>query len=102
MIAFASAPGRGLRKSGHHPGEKHVTLIVYVDHSVAEAKQMFDKLSLWFPPKSRPFGIGDSAYIDSKDAIHVLKGQVRFYLSIASSLSDKQAEDLAKVVAGQL
>ncbi|HLV96102.1 MAG TPA: hypothetical protein VKS44_12990 [Candidatus Acidoferrales bacterium] len=86
-------------QKGGHGG---VTLIVYVDRSPAEAKQNFDKLSMWFPPKSKPAGIGDSAYIDSNHAIHVLKGKVRYFISINSNPSDKQTIDLAKSVAAQI
>jgi hypothetical protein len=83
-------------------GHQGVTFIFYVDRSPAEAKQNFDKLSMWFPPKSKPTGIGDSAYIDSGHAIHVLKGKVRYFISIASNPSDKQTIDLAKSVAAQI
>jgi len=83
-------------------GGQHVTFIFYVDRSPAEAKQNFDKLSMWFPPKSKPAGIGDSAYIDSNHAIHVLKGKVRYFISVASNPSDSQVIDLAKFVAAQI
>jgi hypothetical protein len=83
-------------------GGQHVTFIFYVDRSPAEAKQNFDKLSMWFPPKSKPTGIGDSAYIDSNHAIHVLKGKVRYFISVASNPSDSQVIDLAKFVAAQI
>src|SRR5882724_3379199 len=52
-----------------------VVFIVYTDPSAAEAKETFDQLSAWFPAKSKP-SVGDSAYTDSRKAIHVLKGEV--------------------------
>ena len=80
--------------------EMGVTFIVYVDASPAEAKQTFDKLSMWFPPKSKP-AIGDSAYLDGSHAIHVLKGKVRYYISIYPA-NEKQAKDLAAAVASRI
>ncbi|MHB8540916.1 MAG: hypothetical protein ACYDCD_08250 [Candidatus Acidiferrales bacterium] len=77
-----------------------VTFIVYVDASPSEAKQTFDKLSMWFPPKSKP-AIGDSAYIDGSHAIHVLKGKVRYYISIDPA-NERQAKDLAASVAARI
>jgi len=80
-----------------------VTFIAYVDSSPAQAKQNFDKLSVWFPAKSKP-AIGDSAYIDTKGAIHVLKGRVRYYIEISSSggSSEKAVNDLATLVATEI
>jgi hypothetical protein len=80
-----------------------VTFIAYVDSSPAQAKQNFDKLSMWFPAKSKP-AIGDSAYIDTKGAIHVLKGRVRYYIEISSSggSSEKAVNDLATLVATEI
>jgi len=78
------------------------TLIAYVDPSAAQAKQNFDKLSMWFAPKSKP-AVGDSAYIDANDAIHVLKGRVRYYIAIEPiGNMEKQLKDLAVLVAAQL
>jgi hypothetical protein len=81
-------------------GHATVTFIVYVDASTTEAKQTFEKLSMWYRAKSRP-SVGDQAYIDRQHAIHVLKGKVRFYVSISSE-NEKQTTDLASVIAGTL
>ena len=79
-----------------------VTFIAYVDPSVAQAKQNFDKLSMWFPAKSKPT-IGDAAYIDTSGAIHVLKGRVRYYVKFESSgSSEKAVKDLASLVATEI
>jgi len=40
-----------------------------------DAKQTFDKLMMWYQVRPGPSGIGDSAYIESQGAIHVLKGK---------------------------
>jgi len=77
-----------------------VTFIVYFEQTAAEAKQTFDKLSMWFPAKSKP-AIGDSAYMDNSHAIHVLKGKVRYYISIDPA-NEKQAKDLATSIAGRI
>lgn len=98
---MGQAAGTNCRYSdsgGHH----EVVLIVYVDHSPAEAKETFEKLSAWYPTLSKPSGIGDSAYIDKSHAIHVLKGSVRYFINAGSSASDKQVQDLATAVAAQL
>ena len=77
-----------------------VTFIVYIEQTAAEAKQTFDKLSMWFPAKSKP-AIGDAAYMDNSHAIHVLKGKVRYYISIDPA-NEKQAKDLATSIAGRI
>ncbi len=100
-----------------------VVFIAYVDPSATQAKQTFDRLSAFYKPKSRP-AIGDGAYLDSNGAIHVLKGRVRYFISIGpagaskvnpfvswmnqgKSSSDtpeneKQVKDLAAAVASEL
>jgi hypothetical protein len=84
-----------------------VTFIAYAESSAAVAKQTFERLSMWYPAKSKPSGIGDSAYIDNQNAIHVLKGQVRYYISIDSPgdfspAKEKQLKDLALSVAAKI
>lgn len=77
-----------------------VTFIVYIEQTTAAAKQTFDKLSMWFPAKSNP-AIGDAAYMDNSHAIHVLKGKVRYYISIDPA-NEKQVKDLAASVAARI
>jgi hypothetical protein len=84
-----------------------VVLIGYVDGSAAEAKATFEKLSAFYGPVSKPSGIGDAAYVDQAHAIHVQKGKVRYYISIAPSDADtpaleKQLRDLALAVAAKI
>ncbi len=98
-----------------------VSFIAYADPSPAVAKQTFDRLSMWYAPKSKP-KVGDAAYFDKDDAIHVLKGRVRYFISIESAGSsegspympwasrgsaanpakEKVIEELAVAVAGKL
>lgn len=99
--AFGQAPwGSQCRYSSQKAPHLDVTFIVYVEASPAEAKQTFDKLTMWFPPKSKP-AIGDSAYIDSSGAIHVLKGKVRYYISLEPK-NEKQMKDLATSIAARI
>lgn len=78
-----------------------VDFIIYTDASAAEAKQTFERLMMWFPAKSKPSGIGDSAYIDSRGAIHVLKGKTRYFLSV-DPRDESHLKELASSVAANL
>lgn len=99
--AFGAQPwGSQCRYSSQKGPHMAVTFIVYLDASSSEAKQTFDKLTMWFAPKSKP-AIGDSAYIDTKGAIHVLKGKVRYYISLDPK-NEKQMEDLATSIAARI
>lgn len=99
--AYGKQPwGTQCRYASQKGPNTKVTFIVYIEQSAAEAKQTFDKLSLWFPAKSKP-AIGDSAYMDTSHAIHVLKGKVRFYISIDPA-NEKQAKDLAASIAARI
>jgi hypothetical protein len=73
-----------------------VDFFVHVTASAAEAKQWFDMGAAAAKPKSKP-AIGDSAYIDGGE-IHVLKGKVLYWISIAPA-NEKQEKDLAASVA---
>lgn len=92
--------GSNCRYSAQNGAHMTVTFIVYVDSSPTEAKQTFDKLSVWYTPKSRPI-VGDSAYMDAHGAIHVLKGKVRYFLYIDPE-SEKHVKDLAASIAGRI
>lgn len=74
-----------------------VHFIVYVDPSAAEARQTFDRLVPFFTAQSKP-AIGDEAYIDTKGAIHVVKGKVRYYITLEPK-NEQQMKDLATSVA---
>lgn len=99
--AFGTQPwGSQCHYSSQKGPRASVTFIVYVDASSSEAKQTFDKLTMWFAPKEKP-AIGDSAYIDAKGAIHVLKGKTRYYISIEPA-NEKQMKDLATSIAARI
>lgn len=92
--------GSNCRYSSEQGRHVVVNFIVYVDASPSEARETFAKLSMWYSAKSKP-AIGNSAYIDSDGAIHVLKGKVRFYISI-NPKDEKQLKDLASAVATRI
>lgn len=99
--AFGTQPwGSQCRYSSEKGSHMVVTFIVYVEASPSEAKQTFDKLTMWFAPKEKP-AIGDSAYIDAPGAIHVLKGKVRYYISLDPK-NEKQMKDLAASIAARI
>ncbi|HME82573.1 MAG TPA: hypothetical protein VKF82_10890 [Candidatus Eremiobacteraceae bacterium] len=79
-----------------------VVFIVYVDPSAATAKETFAKLTPYYGVKSSPPHLGDTAYVDQSNAIHVLKGKVRFYINVTPTPSDRELIELAAWVAGQL
>jgi hypothetical protein len=51
-------------------------------------------------------GLGDEAYFDANHALHVRKGNVRFYinldLEISAAEKEKQIKELGNRVAGRL
>ena len=86
---------------------RKVIFIVYVDPSAAKAKETFEKLSIWFAPKSQLAGIADSAYIDENHAIHIVKSKIRYYINIIpigtiTPEKEKQLRDLAAFVSAQI
>jgi hypothetical protein len=100
-------PAYGLKPWGSNcrysskAGRTTVVFIVYVHASPQDAKQTFDRLLMWFPAKSKPSEIGDSAYIDNGGAIHVLKGKVRYFLSLDPE-NEGQLKNLAVALAAHI
>ncbi|HWW19799.1 MAG TPA: hypothetical protein VNZ06_03255 [Steroidobacteraceae bacterium] len=86
-------------------GQDQVLFRVYFDASVAQATDLHTRLKMFFGKNSTPENIGDEAYLDSNDAIHVRKGNVRYFLSIShgdTPSGRKQVLALAALVAGKL
>ncbi|MBV8171875.1 MAG: hypothetical protein JO219_08100 [Candidatus Eremiobacteraeota bacterium] len=101
--AYANLPtGTDCTYTSDQNGGGTVLFRIYSDPSPAVAKDAFAKLSLFYPAKSKPPNLGDSAYIDVSEAIHVLKGNVRFYISVKPATKDRQLIDLAGWVVKQL
>ncbi len=88
-------------------GPRKVLFRIYVDPSPAVAKDTFAKLSMFFGPNKAVTGNWDTAYFDSRHAIHVQKGKVRYYLNLNplgadAAKAEKQLKDLATLIAGEL
>lgn len=76
---------------------------IYVDNSIAQATDLFARLKMFYSPPTPVAGIGDDTYFDPQHAIHVRKGQVRYYLQLGRNASnEKPLKDLASLVAGKL
>jgi hypothetical protein len=86
-------------------GKSQVLFRVYFDTSAAQATDLHTRLKMFFGKDSTPANVGDEAYVDKKDAIHVRKGNVRYFLSISrgDTLDGRnQMLALATLVAGEL
>ncbi|HEY5030515.1 MAG TPA: hypothetical protein VIK39_19080 [Candidatus Angelobacter sp.] len=81
--------------------ERKVVFRVYVDPSPAAAADLFARLSKFFGPPT-PVTVGDQAYFDKHHGLHVLKGKVRFFITMDDFTSEKQVASLASQIAGQL
>ena len=74
---------------------------VYVDPSPSASADLFARLKMYFGSGSTTVsGVGDEAYLDKGQGLHVRKGKVRYFLDGAGT--PKQKNDLALGVAGQL
>jgi len=78
----------------------------YVDPSASVSADLFSKLSKFYGPPTAVSGLGDEAYFDANHALHVRKGNVRFYinldLEISAAEKEKQIKELRNRVAGRL
>lgn len=86
-------------------GRDDLLFRVYFDRSAAEATELHARLKMWFGAGGTPASVGDESYFDSSHAIHVRKGNVRFYLTAShqdSPAVQKQIATLATQVAGHL
>jgi hypothetical protein len=88
-------------KSGGH----QLWLRVYVDPSPAASTELFARLKQFYGAGSTDVsGLGDEAYLDKQQAIHVRKGKVRYYINQSESTPTREqnVKTLATQVAGQL
>jgi hypothetical protein len=85
-------------------GRDQVLFRVYFDPSAAQATDLHSRLKAFFGKGSTPANVADEAYVDQSGAIHVRKGNVRYFLSISGDTPNgqKQLLALATLVAGQL
>lgn len=73
----SSGPGTDCN---YKSGRDGLQFRIYFDPSTDGAKTLFNELKGFFPKKNAPPGLGDDAYFDDDNGLHVLKGNVRFYL----------------------
>lgn len=86
-------------------GQDQVLFRVYFDVSAAQATDLHTRLKNFFGKDSTPANVGDEAYVDKNDAIHVRKENVRYFLTIShgdTPSGRKQILALAALVAGEL
>ena len=86
-------------------GRDQVLFRVYFDVSAAQATDLHARLKMFFGKDSTSATVGDEAYVDGNNAIHVRKGNVRYFLSIShgdTPSGRKQILALAALVAGEL
>jgi hypothetical protein len=85
--------------------QDQVLFRVYFDVSAAQATDLHSRLKMFFGKDSTPANVGDEAYVDKSAAIHVRKGNVRYFLSTShgdTPSGQKQILALAALVAGEL
>lgn len=73
---------------------------IYFDSNSDVATGLFNQLKMFYPAVSSPSGIGDDAYLDKRNGLHVRKGNVRFFLS--GRPTNAQLQAMASVIAGKL
>lgn len=86
-------------------GQDQVLFRVYFDVSAAQATDLHIRLKMYFGKDSTPASVGDDAYVDKNAAIHVRKGNVRYFLSISHGDTPSGRNHilaLAALVAGEL
>jgi hypothetical protein len=86
-------------------GQDKLLFRVYFDATAAQATDLHTRLKMFYGKDSPPATVGDEAYIDKNDAIHVRKGNVRYFLSIShgdTPSGRKQILALAALIAGEL
>jgi hypothetical protein len=93
-----SVTGTDCRYNGRNP----LWFRIYYDASASDATTLFAKLKVFYSPNTPASGIGDEAYFDREGALHVRKGNVRFYINIGTDKQQARVTNLAQIVAGQL
>jgi hypothetical protein len=82
-------------------GTGHILFRAYADPSPSEATSLFARLGTFYSPQTPVPGLGDQAYLDPKHGLHVLKGRVRFFISM-DHFDEKQIKALAAGIVRQL
>jgi len=71
-------------------GQRKIVFIVFEDTSATAAKENFNRFMTMFGTTGLVDGVGELAYTDSNQAIHVLLGKIRYYISISPSGNNNQ------------
>lgn len=82
-------------------GSGEILFRAYADPSTSEAASLFAKLGLLYSLQTPIAGLGDKAYFDPNHGLHVLKGRVRFFISM-DNFDEKQAKALGVYIVSQL
>ena len=93
-----SVPGTDCRYNGRN----QLWFRIYYDGSASDATTLFAKLKMFYSPNIPASGIGDEAYFDKHGALHVRKGNVRFYLDAGTDKQQAALTKLGQMVAGEL
>src|ERR1700733_13456535 len=64
-------------------GQDQMLFRVYFDVSTAQATDLHTRLKMFFGKDSTPANVGDEAYVDKAAAIHVRKGNVRYFITLS-------------------
>jgi len=86
-------------------GRGEVLFRVYFDPSAADATSLHARLKMFFGSGSVPASVGDEAYIDESHAIHVRKGNVRYYIAVSggdTQTGKNRTLALANLLAGEI
>lgn len=86
-------------------GQDQVLFRVYFDASTAQATDLHSRLKMFLGQGSTPASVGDEAYVDKNAAIHVRKGNVRYFITLSHGDTPNgrmQVLALATLVAGEL
>jgi len=93
-----TAAGTDCRYNGRNP----LWFRIYYDGSGSEATTLFAKLKTFCSPTTPASGIGDEAYFDKEGALHVRKGNVRFYINVGTDKAQQMVTKLGETVTGEL
>ncbi len=77
-------------------GQRKIVFIVFEDTSAAAAKENFHRFMTMFGTTGLLDNVGDLAYTDSNQAIHVLRGRLRYYISVTPTNNNSEISTAAK------
>lgn len=84
----------------YQSGRHEVLLRIYFDPSPSAATELFTRLKMYYSPPQPAPGVGDEAYFDPNHALHVRKGNVRYFVDGPNDPAKLTA--LGQKVAGKL